>query len=156
LPRPEPPVAKAPPEPPARRTTEAAPKPALPQVPVAVPAAGETVASAVIAFTPNSSFFPRGAEAELRRLLAALPQGPGYAFELLAGVDESGSEAPAEEALRFARWLAQQRLERIGAWLEQHAEIRTIDVRKALAESHPPHAVEVRARPLLGPRPPAG
>jgi outer membrane protein OmpA-like peptidoglycan-associated protein len=153
LPPPEPPVAKAPPKQPARRTAEATPKPPAPRVPPAAPAVGETVARAAITFPADSSFLPRGAEAELRRLLASLPKGPGYAFELVAGIGEGRSDASPDEAARYASWLAQRRLERIAAWLEQHAEIRTIDIRKALAASRPPQAVEVRARPLVGPRP---
>ena len=56
-------------------------------------AAREPVASAELVFEPNSSFFPRGAEAELKRLVAALPAGRGYEFEVQAAVDDRAARA---------------------------------------------------------------
>jgi outer membrane protein OmpA-like peptidoglycan-associated protein len=151
LPPPEPRVAKVAPGPPVPKAAEAAPEPPPPPPPSPM-AAGETIASTLLTFPADSSFVPRGAEAELRRLLAALPKRPGYAFELVAGIGAGRPDAAPDEAARYARWLAQRRLERVAAWLEQHAEIRTIDIRKVLAAAGDlPHQVAVRARPLLAP-----
>jgi hypothetical protein len=100
-------------------------------------------------FEPNSSFFPRGAEAELKRLVAALPAGRGYEFEVQAAVDDkAGRDDPPEKALAYNKWLADRRQGRVTEWLEQHAEIRLLEVRRSLLEHDPSRRVVIHARPL--------
>jgi hypothetical protein len=112
-------------------------------------AAAEPVATAELVFEPNSSFFPRGAEAELKRLVAALPAGRGYEFEVQAAVDDkAGRDDPPEKALAYNQWLADRRQGRVAEWLEQHAEIRVLEIRRSVLEHDPSRRVVVHARPL--------
>jgi hypothetical protein len=125
-------------------TAAVAEEPAPPPI-----AAGEPVATAELVFEPNSSFFPRGAEAELKRLVAALPAGRGYEFEVQAAVDDkAGRDDPPEKALAYNKWLADRRQGRVAEWLEQHAEIRVLEVRRSLLEHDPSRRVVIHARPL--------
>jgi hypothetical protein len=111
--------------------------------------AAEPVATAELVFEPNSSFFPRGAEAELKRLVAALPAGRGYEFEVQAAVDDRAARADSpEKAVAYNKWLADRRQGRVAEWLEQHAEIRVLEVRRSLLEHDPSRRVVIRARPL--------
>ena len=89
-----------------------------------VPATGAPVATAEIVFDPNSSYFPRGAEAELQRLVEALPAAPGYEFEVQAAVDDTVYRvADPAKAVAYNAWLADRRQGRVADWLEQHAEL---------------------------------
>lgn len=120
-------VARAPAEKPAA---------AEPVAVAATPAAGPPVAEAEIRFESGSSFFPLGAEQELKRLVAALPAAPGYRFDVRAGVDDAAVKpGDADLSARYNRWLAERRLERVGAWLEQHAEVRELELRPVVAEA---------------------
>ena len=84
-------------------------------------------------FDPNSSYFPRGAEAELRRLVAALPAASGYEFEVQAAVDDTVYRvADPAKAAAYNAWLADRRQGRVADWLEQHAELRVIEFQRAL------------------------
>jgi hypothetical protein len=122
--------------------------PATATEPVAEPAA-EPVATAELVFEPNSSFFPRGAETELKRLVAALPAGRGYEFEVQAAVDDrAGRDDPPEKALAYNQWLADRRQRRVAEWLEQHAEIRVLEIRRSVLEHDSSRRVVVHARPL--------
>jgi hypothetical protein len=112
-------------------------------------AAGEPVASAELVFEPNSSFFPHGAEAELKRLVAALPAGRGYEFEVQAAVDDRAARADSpEKAVAYNKWLADRRQGRVAEWLERHAEIRVLEIRRSLLEHDPSRRVVIHARPL--------
>ena len=109
----------------------------------------EPVATAELVFEPNSSFFPRGAEAELKRLVAALPAERGYEFEVQAAVDDkAGRDDPPEKAVAYNKWLAGRRQGRVAEWLEQHAEFRVLEVRRSLLEHDPSRRVVIHARPL--------
>jgi len=100
-------------------------------------------------FEENSSFFPRGAEAELRRLVAALPAGHGYEFEVQAAVDDkAGRKDDPLKAVAYNQWLADRRQGRVAEWLEQHAEIRVIEIRRSLLDHDPSRRVVIQARPL--------
>ncbi len=131
-------------EPAATASANAAPTAAV--VP-ATPA--EPVATAEIVFEPNSSYFPRGAEAELRRLVEALPPGPGYTFELAAAVDDTVYRVgdPAK-AVAYNEWLAERRQGRVADWLEQHVEVRTVEVDRVFVPHDASRRVVIRARAL--------
>jgi hypothetical protein len=103
---------------------------------------------AEIRFESGSSFFPRGAEEELQRLVAALPARPGYRFDVLAGVDDAVVKAGDPElSARYNRWLAERRLARVGEWLEQHAEVRQLELRPVVADGDRSPRVAIRALP---------
>ena len=107
------------------------------------------VAEAEIVFDENSSFFPRGAETELRRLLAALRAGDGYEFEVQAAVDDkAGRKDDPAKAVAYNQWLADRRQGRVVDWLEQHAEIRVVEIRRSLLDHDPSRRVVIQARPL--------
>lgn len=131
-------------EPAATASANAAPTAAV--VP-ALPA--EPVATAEIVFEPNSSYFPRGAEAELRRLVEALPRGPGYTFELAAAVDDTVYRVgdPAK-AVAYNEWLAERRQGRVADWLEQHVEVRKVEVDRVFVPHDASRRVVIRARAL--------
>lgn len=110
--------------------------------------AGPPVAMSELSFDTGSSFFPRGAEQELRRLVAALPTGQAYRFEIRAGIDDrSVKDGGPEASARYNRWLSERRLARVSDWLEQHAEVRDIEVSSALVEEDRSPRVAVRALP---------
>lgn len=117
-------------------------------------AGGEPVAAAEIVFEQNSSFFPRGASRELQKLVEALPRGRAYEFEILAAVsaDEAAAADPEqddpERAARYHRWLAERRVGRVRAWIEQHAEIRELALRPGYLEGDPSRRVVVKVREL--------
>ena len=102
-----------------------------------------------LVFEPNSSYFPRGAEAELRRLVEALPPGPGYTFELAAAVDDTVYRVgdPAK-AVAYNEWLAERRQGRVADWLEQHVEVREVEVRRILVPHDASRRVVISARAL--------
>jgi hypothetical protein len=131
-------------------TQEPAPPATIAPTEAVVPATPtEPVATAEIVFEPNSSYFPRGGEAELRRLVAALPPGKGYAFELAAAVDDTVYRVgdPAK-AVAYNEWLADRRQGRVADWLEQHVEVREIEVRRVFVPHDASRRVVIRARAL--------
>lgn len=123
------PVPAPPPAPP----PAAAALPAAAPLPAAGPSVASPLATAEIRFDSGSSFFPRGAERQLRRLLAGLPKRRSYRFELEAGIDAAAAPGtdPAE-AERYNRWLAERRLTRVATWLERRAQAREVSVGRAL------------------------
>jgi outer membrane protein OmpA-like peptidoglycan-associated protein len=146
--RPEPPVVEA-----ARAEPQPIPGAGPPSAPRAstppVVNAGPPIAMSELSFDTGSSFFPRGAEEELRRLVAALPTGQAYRFEIRAGIDgKSVKDGDPEASARYNRWLSERRLARVSDWLEQHAEVREIEVNSALVEEDRSPRVAVRALPL--------
>lgn len=110
--------------------------------------AGEPLASTEIVFDANSSFFPRGAGQELKRLVGSLPRSPGFLVEVLATVSEGGvKDASPTQATRYNRWLAERRLGRIADWLEQNIESRALTVKQGYIENDSSRRVLIRIRP---------
>jgi outer membrane protein OmpA-like peptidoglycan-associated protein len=85
-----------------------------------------------IVFPTNSSYFPPGAGQQLRSLLRELPQDAAYEVVLQSSVSGSqqvvGAES-AEEAMRYNKWLAERRLERVRDWLGRNAAGRALTIR---------------------------
>jgi outer membrane protein OmpA-like peptidoglycan-associated protein len=150
--RPKAPAAPPPPRELAKVEPAAAPPKADTAAAKSAPAAGPPLATAEIRFDSGSSFFPRGAEKELQRLVAALPKERGYRFELAAGVDDAlVREGDPAESARYNRWLAERRLVRVGGWLEQHAEVRDLAIGQALQETERSPRVLIRVLPSAPP-----
>jgi hypothetical protein len=115
----------------------------------AKPAAGEHpfAAAMEITFDVNSSFLPPGAEGELRRFLARLPDGARHEAEVVAAVsDDDLRAADAGEAARYNRWLAERRVERVAGWFERNAGAR-LAVKRGFVEHDPSRRVSVQLRP---------
>ncbi len=131
-------------------TQEPAPPATVAPTEAVVPATPtEPVATAEIVFEPNSSYFPRGGEAELRRLVAALPPGKGYAFELAAAVDDTAYRVgDPTKAVAYNEWLADRRQGRVADWLEQHVEVREIEVQRIFVPHDASRRVVIRAQAL--------
>ena len=148
-------VAKAPQEPaPAKPVAQTAARPPAKAAPSSVrnAPAGSPVVTAEIRFDAGSSFLPRGAEQALRRLVEALPKDRAYRFELSAGIDDSQvRDGDPTQSARYNRWLSERRLVRVGDWLEQRAEIRDLEVSRALAERERSPRVLIRVLPSSGP-----
>ena len=85
----------------------------------------------------------------MRRLVEALPAAPGYEFEVQAAVDDTVYRvADPAKAVAYNAWLADRRQGRVADWLEQHAELRVVEFRRALLQHDPSRRVVVSARPL--------
>jgi hypothetical protein len=115
----------------------------------AEPAAAERPSAAAmeITFDVNSSFLPPGAEGELRRFLARLPDDARHDAEVVAAVsDDDLKAADAREAARYNRWLAERRVERVAGWFERNAGAR-LTVRRGFVEHDPSRRVSVHLRP---------
>ena len=62
--------------------------------------------------------------------------------------DKAGRADEPAKAIAYNQWLADRRQGRVAAWLEQHAEIRLVEVRRTLLDHDPSRRVVVQARPL--------
>jgi hypothetical protein len=106
-----------------------------------------SAAAMEITFDVNSSFLPPGAEGELRRFLARLPDDARHEAEVVAAVsDDDLKAADAREAARYNRWLAERRVERIAGWFERNAGAPLM-VRRGFVEHDPSRRVSVQFRP---------
>lgn len=107
------------------------------------------VGTAEIVFDKNSSFLPSGAGKELGRLVAGLPKAKGYEIRLAATVGGADAKASSPaEAARYDRWLAERRLSRVAEWLEKHAPVRELSLKRDLVENDPSRRVAIRVHPL--------
>lgn len=99
-------------------------------------------------FDSGSSFLPREGERALAELARGLAKDRGYRIRLVAGLDDAPLRPgdPGESA-RFNRWLAEQRLKRVGDWLEQHVEIRDLALASALEPATRAPSVRVEVLP---------
>jgi outer membrane protein OmpA-like peptidoglycan-associated protein len=126
---------------------EPAARPAAPEAKAASSAQAERLA---IVFPTNSSYFPPGASEQLRRLLRALGQDGAYEIVLQSSISGSqqvvGAESP-EEAMRYNKWLAERRLERVREWLDRHAAGRELRFRQDYRAGDESRQVMVEVRP---------
>ena len=90
-----------------------------------------------------------GAGARSRRcvgLVSELPGGRPYRLALQAAVSDDGVKgAKPREAERYNRWLAERRLDRVAAWLREHAEVE-LAIEPGFIEHDPSRRVTLSAR----------
>jgi enoyl-CoA hydratase/carnithine racemase len=126
---------------------EPAARPAAPAAQAATSAEAERLA---IVFPTNSSYFPPGAGEKLRRLLRALGQHGAYEIVLQSSISGSqqvvGAES-ADEAMRYNKWLAERRLERVREWLDRNAAGRELSFRQDYRAGDESRQVVVEVRP---------
>jgi hypothetical protein len=103
-----------------------------------------------IVFPTNSSYFPPGAGQQLRSLLRELPQDAAYEVVLQSSVSGSqqvvGAESE-EEAMRYNKWLAERRLERVRDWLGRNAAGRALTIRSDYRADDDSRQVVVEVHP---------
>jgi len=116
----------------------------------AAPDAGAEGERLAIVFPTNSSYFPPGASERLRSLLRALGQDGAYEIVLQSSISGSqqvvGAES-AEEAMRYNKWLAERRLERVREWLDRNAAGRELTFRQDYRAGDESRQVVVEVRP---------
>jgi hypothetical protein len=120
-----------------------------PPLPAPAPAVAETPAVELeIVFDINSSFLPPGAVAALEDVLGRLPVGGSASLALQASVSDDGVRGGrAGEAQRYNRWLAERRLERVAAWLREHARL-DLAIEPGFREHDPSRRVLLSTRQL--------
>lgn len=77
----------------------------------------------VITFATNSSYFPPGTGAQLKKIIDDLTPGGRYQVDIVTSVatgDVVGATSP-EEAARYNRWLVDRRLDRVREWFAANA-----------------------------------
>ena len=106
-------------------------EPALPGrsvEPAAAPPAPEPAAEPerlTITFEVNSSFLPSGLDGRLRALAEQLAADRSYAVRLVGSVgNDDVAGKSADEALRYNRWIAERRVERVADYLQRTAKGR--------------------------------
>lgn len=100
-----------------------------------------------LVFDTNSSYLPKGAVAELRAFLKALPAGTPSEVELVAAVGGADvKESSGASGVRYNRWLAERRLNRVADWLKENAGGRRLKITTGYQEDDPSRRVTLRAR----------
>jgi outer membrane protein OmpA-like peptidoglycan-associated protein len=100
-----------------------------------------------LVFDTNSSYLPRGATAELRAFLKALPAGTASEVELVAAVGGADvKESSGASGVRYNRWLAERRLARVADWLKENAGGRRLKITTGYQDDDPSRRVTLRLR----------
>jgi outer membrane protein OmpA-like peptidoglycan-associated protein len=104
----------------------------------------------VITFATNSSYFPPGASKRLRRLLAEIDAENCYRVSLQVAVSGSskvvGAKSP-REAVRYNKWLAERRLERVRQWLLENGSSDRLSITPEYLTDDESRQVVVRLTP---------
>ncbi len=109
--------------------------------------ASATPGSLELVFDTNSSYLPKGAVAELRAFLKALPAGTPSELELVAAVGGADvKESSGASGVRYNRWLAERRLNRVADWLKENAGGRRLKITTGYQEDDPSRRVTLRTR----------
>lgn len=103
-------------------------------------------ASLEIVFDTNSSYLPKGAVAELRAFLKALPPGAAREVELVAAVGGAEVKEGGGAGVRYNRWLAERRAGRVADWLKENAAGRRVKVTTGYREDDPSRRVTLRVK----------
>jgi hypothetical protein len=130
-------------EPAAAPPAEPAPAEAVAPAPVPAPA------RLAIVFDVNSSYLPASLDGRLRDLAAGLDPGYSYRVELVGSVGHPDVEGqPAEEALRYNRWMAERRMTRVAEYLQKNTKAEKLSFRQDFALNDPSRRVLIEVLPV--------
>jgi hypothetical protein len=104
----------------------------------------------VITFATNSSYFPSGAAARLRELLAGVNGDKKYQVTLqvaVSGTTQVVGAKSADEAARYNKWLADRRVERVQAWLAKNAGVQALSIQPEYVANDDSRRLTVRVAP---------
>jgi hypothetical protein len=129
---------------------------ATPQRPAKPPASDGKVepgpeGDLIITFATNSSYFPSGAAARLRELLAGVGADSRYEVTLqvaVSGTTKVVGAKSAQEAARYNKWLAERRLERVQNWLRKNAPAEAMSIKPEYVADDDSRRVTVRVAPV--------
>jgi hypothetical protein len=106
--------------------------------------------SVAITFAINSSYFPPGTRQTLNSLIGRMASGARYRVQLQASLSDSHKVAGAatpEDAMRYNKWLAERRLNRVRKWLTENAQDRQLEIEPKFVVDDSSRRVVVRAMP---------
>jgi hypothetical protein len=113
------------------------------------PAPVPAPAKLAIVFDVNSSYLPANLDGRLRDLAAGLDPGHSYRIELVGSVGHPDVEGqPAEEALRYNRWMAERRMTRVAEYLQKNTKAEKLSFRQDFALNDPSRRVLVEVLPV--------
>ena len=104
----------------------------------------------IITFATNSSYFPAGAAARLRQLLAGFNGEKRYQVSLqvaVSGTTQVVGAKSADEAARYNKWLAERRVERVQAWLAKNAGAEALSIKPEYVANDDSRRLTVRLAP---------
>ena len=105
----------------------------------------------IITFATNSSYFPAGAAARLRELLAGIDGDGRYEVTLqvaVSGTTKVVGAKSAQEAARYNKWLAERRLERVQDWLLKNGAAQALSIKPEYVADDDSRRVTVRVAPV--------
>ena len=105
----------------------------------------------IITFATNSSYFPSGAAARLRELLAGIDENGRYEVSVqvaVSGTTKVIGAKSAAEAARYNKWLAERRLERVENWLRKNAAAEALSINPEYVADDDSRRVTVRVAPV--------
>jgi hypothetical protein len=105
----------------------------------------------VIVFATNSSYFPSGAAARLRELLAGVNGEKKYQVTLqvaVSGTTQVVGAKSADEAARYNKWLADRRVERVQSWLVKNAGAQALSIKPEYVANDDSRRLTVRLAPV--------
>ena len=101
-----------------------------------------------ITFKANSSILPSGLDGRLRALAAQLAADDNYALRLVGSVgNDDIAGKSAEDALRYNRWIAERRVERVAGYLQRTAK-GALKIAREFAANDPSRRVLVEVTPV--------
>ena len=104
----------------------------------------------IITFATNSSYFPSGAAARLRDLLAGINGEKRYQVTLqvaVSGTTQVVGAKSADEAARYNKWLAERRVERVQGWLAKNARAEALSIQPEYVANDDSRRLTVRLAP---------
>jgi hypothetical protein len=105
----------------------------------------------IITFATNSSYFPSGAAARLRELLAGVNDDRKFQVTLqvaVSGTTQVVGAKSADEAARYNKWLADRRVERVQAWLAKNAGAQGLSIKPEYVANDDSRRLTVRLAPV--------
>jgi outer membrane protein OmpA-like peptidoglycan-associated protein len=106
--------------------------------------------SVVITFAMNSSYLQPGTSQRLNSLIGSMASGALYRVQLqvgLSGSDKVAGATQPEEAMRYNKWLAERRMNRVKEWLTENARDRQFEIESELLVGDISRRIVVRAMP---------